>query len=1078
MRFRSALALSLWFALAAGCSENNTGGNGGVDLLGGGGAGDDLSTVGPGADMSLVGPPPDLAGGTGGDDGGDDAGGSSTDMTSVGSDDGFVAAPDLSAMVGNADFAVIPCNQRCANGCCQGDSCLPAGPQVGCATNGAACQACGPDVADGCTNGACSCGGAAACAGGLACIGGKCQCTAKTCAGCCADATTCILNPSAAQCGLGGGACVNCAPAGNACIGGACSCNGGAPCSARAACDAQKGCICDNQSCSVGGQCTPVSINACGLAGGACSPCDPRKADHCDAQTGSCRCGANPACGSGLFCDLGGAQPVCHCDPTPKTGCAGCCSVDRLSCLVNQTDASCGIGGATCTNCQAINQNCIKGSGSCSGCAMFCTGQNNGCCAGNSCVTVGSQTTMTGCGGNGMACTSCDINADSCVAGACSCGNQGKVCDAGLDCISGNCVCDFRACPNGCCTMSGCQNISAKNCGIPGGACVACDANVADTCLGGSCSCGQLGRACGAGTHCVGGACVCDANSCPKGCCQAGLCLNVAFPGQCGKPGGQCMACDPTVTDTCDAGGNCACGSGPACAPGMLCSGGRCVCATNPCSTCATAAQAHSYVGCEYWPTITFQGAWSIFDFAVAVANPQMVPATVTVVGPNNFANTTMVPAGGLAKIYLPWVAALKGPDMDSCGGITATTASVLSTGGAYKLTSTVPVSVYQFSPVEYQGVGGPQGKNWGQCPGTVTRCNQAGGPIGCYSFTNDASLLLPTTAMTGSYRVTGMTGWTFNGQAAIGTFMSITGTAANTTVTLKLSATASVVKDGGNIIPTTPGGGMVTFTLNARDVAEVLTPPGAQYDLSGTLVSATQPVQVITGVQCIDNPATSPACDHLEESVFPAETLGKSYAVTVPTGPGGAPVGHTVRIYGNFANTNLTYVPPINGAPAVIQPGVAYNLGRVNVDFVVTGDQPFAVDSFMLGASIVDPNTAAPNQQGDPSETNAVAVEQYRTQYIFLAPPDYNVSYADIVVPTGTIPVLDGLPQNGVPVPIGNSGYGTLRIKLGAGNGGAHTLTAPKAVGLQVIGYGSYTSYMYPGGLDLTLISMKPVGG
>ncbi len=49
-------------------------------------------------------------------------------------------------------------------------------------------------------------------------------------------------------------------------------------------------------------------------------------------------------------------------------------------------------------------------------------------------------------------------------------------------------------------------------------------------------------------------------------------------------------------------------------------------------------------------------------------------------------------------------------------------------------------------------------------------------------------------------------------------------------------------------------------------------------------------------------------------------------------------------------------------------------------------------------------------------------------------------------------------------------------RFKLGPGNGGAHTLQASAPVGIQVMGYGLYTSYQYPGGSDLTAIAPPPV--
>jgi hypothetical protein len=49
-------------------------------------------------------------------------------------------------------------------------------------------------------------------------------------------------------------------------------------------------------------------------------------------------------------------------------------------------------------------------------------------------------------------------------------------------------------------------------------------------------------------------------------------------------------------------------------------------------------------------------------------------------------------------------------------------------------------------------------------------------------------------------------------------------------------------------------------------------------------------------------------------------------------------------------------------------------------------------------------------------------------------------------------------------------------RVELGRTADGAHTLSATAPVGLQVAGYGAYTSYYYPGGLDLKEIAPAPV--
>jgi hypothetical protein len=498
-------------------------------------------------------------------------------------------------------------------------------------------------------------------------------------------------------------------------------------------------------------------------------------------------------------------------------------------------------------------------------------------------------------------------------------------------------------------------------------------------------------------------------------------------------------------------------------------------------TTCAAAASSHSYIGCDYWPTSVANAVWSIFDFAVVVANTQSTTAMITVTGPGGSQNATVGP-GQLTKIYLGWNSALKGPDADNCGSAQPLATSVSATKGAYHLVSSVPVTVYQFNALEYAGMGGPPGKSWASCPGN-SPCSDPTNPgfgqtVGCFSFSNDASLLLPSSAMTGDYRIMGIQSVSYGpGMGGLGNYFAVTGTQDGTTVSVTLSNTASVAAGGS--IQSASAGGTLQFTLNAGDVAEVIgTASSGSDDLSGSLLKASQPVQVIAGISCIAIPENTPglSCDHVEESVFPAETLGKHYVVTVPTGPTGQPVGHLVRFYGNAAGTTLTYAPSAPaGCPITLGPGDVVECGIVSQDFEVTGTHEFGVGSFMESAGIVDPSAQGPMQQGDPSMSFPTAVEQYRTSYIFLAPTDYEVNYADVVVSPGTTLTLDGAPVGTAPKTVSGS-YSVVRIKLDNGsNSGAHTLTGNNPFGIQVLGYGSFTSYQYPGGLDLSQIAPPP---
>ena len=168
--------------------------------------------------------------------------------------------------------------------------------------------------------------------------------------------------------------------------------------------------------------------------------------------------------------------------------------------------------------------------------------------------------------------------------------------------------------------------------------------------------------------------------------------------------------------------------------------------------------------------------------------------------------------------------------------------------------------------------------------------------------------------------------------------------------------------------------------------------------DFSGSLVQSDKPVQVIASVPCINIPQDKDACDHIEETVLPAETLGKHYVVAPPTGPKGKPVrtsssaSTATRTARRSATSRRSRrVPATRSTPGVVDCGV--------VDRRVRGDAApteFARDDVLLGAEVYE-DRLRPEQKGDPSQSNVVSVEQFRTKYVFLAPNDYPVLWADI---------------------------------------------------------------------------------
>ena len=61
----------------------------------------------------------------------------------------------------------------------------------------------------------------------------------------------------------------------------------------------------------------------------------------------------------------------------------------------------------------------------------------------------------------------------------------------------------------------------------------------------------------------------------------------------------------------------------------------------------------------------------------------------------------------------------------------------------------------------------------------------------------------------------------------------------------------------------------------------------------------------------------------------------------------------------------------------------------------------------------------------------------------------------------------LDGKLVTGL-TPIGTTGFSVARVELSNAGTGNHTISSAKKFGITVYGYGQYTSYWYPGGLDL----------
>lgn len=525
----------------------------------------------------------------------------------------------------------------------------------------------------------------------------------------------------------------------------------------------------------------------------------------------------------------------------------------------------------------------------------------------------------------------------------------------------------------------------------------------------------------------------------------------------------KCVECDPLMgvckgddLYTCNTDGTL--GAKTQTCPAGMCQSGRCV---DPCSQ---AKGEKSYIGCTYWPTVTANAnVVEDFEFAVAVANANSTDAKVTVSTSTNAALATQtVPAKSVVTIKLPWVLALK---------MKTAFASTQATGAAYKLVSTLPVTVYQFNALDYVLTGDCK-KGTDQNPGDGK----------CYSYTNDASLLLPDHALEKEYLVVSRPsmGIKRSGQMLSSPgFLSVVATQEGTT-TVTIAFTANTMAGGGGLTAYTKGQ-TGTFTLKQWDVLQILsqTPTdctpvktdtlGTSYcdlssttDLTGTVVKSDKAVALFSGHNCSFVPYDKWACDHLEEQVFPLNALGKRYVGSHPTSSGKDP--GLYRVVSAVSENIITFDPPVYNT-VTLQKGSWIEFESTK-DFEVTGTGRFALISYMVGQnySVLTPGDGAPN---DPAMALGVPVEQYRVSYSFLAPASYAQNYVNIHAPVGATVKLDGtaLTTSQFTSISSTSGYQVAKLKI---SGGSHIIDSTSKTGITVYGVGSYTSYMYPGGLDL----------
>ncbi len=471
---------------------------------------------------------------------------------------------------------------------------------------------------------------------------------------------------------------------------------------------------------------------------------------------------------------------------------------------------------------------------------------------------------------------------------------------------------------------------------------------------------------------------------------------------------------------------------------------------------CSLEALGSNYYGCDFFPTIAPNVVYVGFKFAIAVAAATPDDTNIIVTrGTEELARRTLSGTERVAVIELPWDLVLKGaaasitPDQGMSRKVES---------GAFRVRTSRPATVYQFNPLTFT-LPDPQPAD---CPRNTFGV--------CASFSNDASLLFPAHTLSRRYKTLG---WRSSMTNAVAT-LTFTGVTDGTDVTL---AAPTRAPDAGTLIrggTTVEQDGNGSFTLNRGDVVtlvadnvRVVSPfessPGN--DLSLIDVNATKPIQVIMGHVCANIPETEQYCDHIEEVVPPSAALGSEYVVTnFEAAATTSTPKYTLRIARALTDVTVRFEPAIHAPIELNTANPIVDLTNLTGSARLTADAPFLIAQFQQSGRSTE---VGDNPESDPSQIYPPPVRQWRSEYRFFASLTFR-SYVSIVTSPGTTVEIDGLAVNTL-TPLAGTSYVTTQYGLGAGEAGAHHLTASGPVGLVVYGFGFQSSYAYPGGLELT---------
>lgn len=252
------------------------------------------------------------------------------------------------------------------------------------------------------------------------------------------------------------------------------------------------------------------------------------------------------------------------------------------------------------------------------------------------------------------------------------------------------------------------------------------------------------------------------------------------------------------------------------------------------------------------------------------------------------------------------------------------------------------------------------------------------------YKRTSDGFLAIPVASLGREYIAASYTEDPFFKSAGWGNLPSQVGIVAafdDTRVEFKLGGNGAT-RTAGGLQP----GQTASATLNKGDVWLFSSNSGG--DLSGSLITSSKPVGVISGNQCANIPNGNQWCDYTVEMDLPTHTWGKFYHLGKVPGRRKSPLA---RVFAKYPETRVfrdgVEIAYLADAGGVI--GKAFTEIRISPDneavrsAAISGDKPIGVTLYNTGVE----EDGEPYPNSDPFAMVITPIEQYQNEIIFCTP-------------------------------------------------------------------------------------------